>query len=246
MKGRNSPLAVIPARANSSRFPQKVIAKIHSKPMVQYVWDAACRAKRLGSCIVATDDAGIAAVVESFGGKVVITPESIKSGTDRVAYVARESEAAIVLNLQGDEPLLRPESIDALIDCIHENPSYDMATLAVKRESFEDLNNPNIVKVVLSSEGTAIYFSRLPITAGSGGEFLKHVGIYAFRKQALLRFCALPSSRLENVERLEQLRALESGYRIGVRIIENDTIAVDTPEDLAKVESFISDAAQVG
>jgi 3-deoxy-manno-octulosonate cytidylyltransferase (CMP-KDO synthetase) len=250
MKGTNSPLAIIPARANSSRFPQKVTAKIHSKPMVQYVWDAACRARRLGECIVATDDVTVAEVVESFGGRVVLTPEGLKTGTDRVAFVARDSEAEIIVNLQADEPLLKPESIDGLIDCLESTPSFDMATLAVNKDSFEDLNNPNIVKVVTAGEfgvsgnSSALYFSRLPITAGSGGEFLKHIGVYAFRRKALLKFCDLPSSRLEKSERLEQLRALEAGFRIGVHLVSSDTIAVDTPEDLIKVEGFISNASK--
>jgi 3-deoxy-manno-octulosonate cytidylyltransferase (CMP-KDO synthetase) len=241
MKGRTSPLAVIPARANSSRFPNKVIAKINAKPMVQYVWESAGRAKSLNKIIIATDDETIAHVVRQFGGEAVMTPSNLATGTDRVAFVARQhDDAEIIVNLQGDEPLLPPSAIDALVELLSSQPEFDMATLAVRQTSSADLQNPNIVKVVTAYNGAALYFSRSPLAISTEGGFLKHIGIYAFRRSALMRFCALPVSPLEQVERLEQLRALENGFKIAVHEITTDTIAVDIPSDISKVESFLS------
>jgi 3-deoxy-manno-octulosonate cytidylyltransferase (CMP-KDO synthetase) len=230
-------LGVIPARANSSRFPKKILARIHGRPMIQYVWEAAKRARLLDEVIVATDDAEILAEVRSFGGKAVLTPATFSSGTDRVAYAAQESAAEIIVNLQGDEPLLTPEAIDRLIEALEADPGAEMATLAVVKRDPGELRDGNIVKVVPSGDGRALYFSRQPLAASQDGSFFKHVGVYAFRAGALGRFCRLEASALEKAERLEQLRALENGMAIRVVLIAEDTIAVDTPSDIAKVEA---------
>lgn len=231
-------LGVIPARAHSSRFPFKVIANILGKPMIQYVWENAQRCATLSRVVVATDHADIVRVVESFGGKSVMTP-TFESGSDRVAFLARDSSEEIVVNLQADEPLLNPHSIDLLVKALTENPQMDIATLAVCSMSTEALRDPHTVKVVANSRGEALYFSRAALVSQPTGAFLKHIGIYAFRKNSLLKFCQLPPSPLEQSEKLEQLRALENGMRIQVVLVEESSKAVDTPEDLEKVEAIL-------
>ncbi len=238
MEAANTAFAVIPARAHSSRFPFKIIAPILEKPMIQYVWENANQAKTLSSVVIATDNEVIAEVIRGFGGKVVLTPE-LPSGSDRVAFVAKDSNADFIINIQGDEPLLSSQTIDRLVLALRENPLSDLSTLAVKLTDKSQLANPNCVKVVMNKSGEALYFSRAPLQTESDGTFFKHVGIYAYRKNALMKFCKLPQGKLELTEKLEQLRALENGMRIQVVEIENDTIAVDTPEDLKKVESYL-------
>lgn len=228
-----SALGVIPARAASTRFPKKVLARIQNRPIIQHVWEAAKNCPSLNEVWVATGDTEIAEVVEGFGGRVFWTPGEFLSGTDRVAFVASQSDADIVVNLQADEPLIQPSSIDRLVQLLRESPETEMATLAVKIERASELENSNVVKVVFSKTGRALYFSRA--TLGREESF-KHIGIYAYRKEALARFCALAPTPLETSERLEQLRALENDFLIRIGIVENDTIAVDTPEDLVKVQ----------
>lgn len=235
MRKTPSRLGIIPARAESSRFPHKIIARILNKPMIQYVWEAASRSRLLTEVLVATDHPEIRDIVEGFGGKAILTGP-FDSGTDRVASLVRDREADIIVNLQGDEPLIAPETIDELISDLELNPASSLSTLAVRRKDSEGLSDPQIVKVVISRSGEALYFSRQPLACDSEGSFLKHIGIYAFRREALLRFCALPVSALEKAERLEQLRALENGMRIRVVTVNRDTIAVDIPEDIKKVE----------
>jgi 3-deoxy-manno-octulosonate cytidylyltransferase (CMP-KDO synthetase) len=239
MNGELLALGVIPARANSSRFPLKVIAEILGKPMVGYVWDAARSCVLLNDVIVATDDESVRTTLEKRGMKVVMTPPELPTGTDRVAMVARESQAPLIINLQGDEPLLPSAAIGKLVTALRENPDIDMATLAVKKRDPHELANPNVVKVVTGTTGNALYFSRQPLATSPDGEFLKHVGIYAYRREALFRFCELPVSGLEKTEKLEQLRALENGFRIQVVLLEEDTIAVDVPGDIARVEAVM-------
>jgi 3-deoxy-manno-octulosonate cytidylyltransferase (CMP-KDO synthetase) len=205
--------------------------------MIQYVWEAALQARLLDEVVVATDDEEILAVAQGFGAKAVLTPNTFESGTDRVAFVAQESGAGIVVNLQGDEPLLAPSAIDRLVETLESDAAADMATLAVAMRTDAELRDPNVVKVVFSREGRALYFSRQPLAAAPGGAFFKHVGIYAFRTAALRRFCRLPASDLERTERLEQLRALENGMSIRVILMAEDTIAVDAPADIARVEA---------
>ena len=231
------PLGIIPARAGSSRFPRKVIAPISNKPMIQYVWESARACSSLGSVLVATDDGAVAEVARNFGAQTLLTPESLPSGTDRVAFAARGLQAPIVINLQADEPLLTSEAIDSLVACLQSHPRADIATLAVARRSVEELSDPNVVKVVVTRDFEAMYFSRKPLASGPNGFFLKHIGIYAYRREALFRFCDLPVSPLEALEKLEQLRALENGMKIQVVPTECDTIAVDVPQDIEKVEA---------
>lgn len=237
MDSGGSVLGIIPARINSSRFPRKVLANIGGKPMIYHVWNAVSQARQLQSLIVAVDDKMVENAVYGFGGESIMTPTDLASGTDRVAWVAGDRLSDIVVNIQGDEPLIQPQAIDHLVLTLKENPSIDMATLAVKKP-FEphNLNNPNIVKVVTNESGKAIYFSRKPLQCSKEGAFLKHIGIYAYRRMALFRFCNLPPSPLELTEKLEQLRAIENGFHIQVILIEKDTIAVDLPSDLIQVE----------
>ena len=194
------------------------------------------QSRRLAARVVATDSELVAKTVEEFGGRVVMTPNHFQSGTDRVAFVARTSQAEIIINLQADEPLLNPESIDQLVEALESDPAIGLATLAVRKARGPELNDPNVVKVVLSGQGEALYFSREPLRSTPNGDFFKHIGIYAYRRAVLLRFCELPPSALEKTERLEQLRALENGIRIKVVTVAQDTIAVDAPEDIEKVE----------
>lgn len=230
-------LGVIPARANSTRFPKKITARILGKPMIQYVWEAAKQARSLDDVMVATDDSEIFETVIGFGGKAVLTPSTFESGTDRVAFAVADSDAGLIVNLQGDEPLLSPLAIDRLVEFLDASPDLAMATLAVGKHLPSELNDPNIVKVIFARNGRALTFSRQPLRADPDGRFFKHVGIYAFRTAALRTFCALPPSPLERAERLEQLRALENGLPIGVVLLDQDTIAVDVPADIAKVEA---------
>ena len=209
--------------------------------MIQHVWEVARASKRVAQTLVATDDAAIRDVVNEFGGQAVMTSTEFESGSDRVAWVAAELGAgpdSIVINLQGDEPLLAPEALDALVQVLEQNPDAQMATLAVKKSGDEELHNPNVVKVVFGRSGEALYFSRAPLRSGSGF-FFKHIGVYAFRYAALQSFCRLEPSPLEQVERLEQLRALQNGFTIQVIPIAEDTVAVDLPGDIALVEQVL-------
>lgn len=230
-------IAIIPARLESTRFPGKILHPILDRPMVQWVYENVSKAQGLSEVWVATDHAAIQAKVQEFGGKAVLTPKGFESGTDRVAWVAGQraqsgAPADIIVNVQGDEPLLPPTAIERLIAALAENPSWQIATLAVPLEP-EAARSPNVVKVLTSLSGRAIYFSRTPFPTERP---LKHIGIYAFRREALIRFSQLPQSPLERSERLEQLRAMENDMSIGVVTLEEDTIAVDVPEDVAKVE----------
>ena len=238
-------LGVIPARADSSRFPCKVIASIHGKPMIQHVWEAARRARKLDSVVIATDDPEVASVARGFGAEVVLTGTHA-SGTDRVAAVARATSAGLIVNLQGDEPLLDPAWIDALVDVLDRDPACDLATLAVRRVDPSGLADPNIVKLVASGEDQALYFSREPLRMGPGGEWAKHIGIYAFRRALLLRYSGWEPVPLERAERLEQLRALHHGVRIRVVWSDRDTVSVDVPDDIARVERWLAGATPGG
>ena len=208
-------LGVIPARYGAQRFPGKPLALIAGKPLVQRVYEQARKAQRLDRIVIATDDTRIADVVKKFGGEVVMTSPACPSGTDRAAEVARQLDCDRVVNIQGDEPLMRPEMIDQLVDSLAD---YDMATLARLIESAEVLANPNVVKVVFATTGNALYFSRHPIPfvrdIGATAPHFKHLGIYAYRRDFLLKFVQLPPSALEKTEKLEQLRALENGFAI--------------------------------
>lgn len=231
---------VIPARHASTRLPGKPLLKQTGKYLIQHVYERACASRLAKTVVVATDDPRIVAAVDSFGGHVMLTRRDHPSGTDRIAEVARRIDGDILVNLQGDEPLIDPAALDTLIELLRKDPSASMATLATPIHSAEQYHNPNCVKVVLDDGGNALYFSRSPVPFVRDGaadftarpaRFLQHVGIYAYRRSALLTFAAAPPGPLERLEKLEQLRALGLGWRIRVGLIEQPTLGVDTYED---------------
>src|SRR5262245_34752305 len=218
---------VIPARYASKRLPGKPLLRRTGKYLIQHVYERARQSRRAGEVLVATDDPRIVAAVQAFGGDVVLTGRDHASGTDRVAEVARNLEADIIVNLQGDEPLVDPESLDLLPYLLQSDPNADMATLAIPLRSREQWLNPHCVKVVCDKRGRALYFSRSPIPYVRDGEldfyaeppvFLQHLGLYAYRRPVLLRLASSPREPLEQLESLEQLRALALGYRIHVGV----------------------------
>jgi 3-deoxy-manno-octulosonate cytidylyltransferase (CMP-KDO synthetase) len=238
-------LGVIPARFASSRFPGKPLAVIAGKPMIQHVFERASQARYLSALTIATDDDEIAAAALSFGAPVRMTRADHLSGTDRVAEVASADAAELIVNIQGDEPLIDPEAIDAAILSLLDDPTTPMGTLKKRIEVPDEITNPNVVKVVTDFTGRAIYFSRLPIPyvrEEDGSAVLltrfKHVGLYVYRRELLLRYSDLPVGPLETAERLEQLRALENGYRIQVVETDYESLGVDTPADLARVSNL--------
>jgi 3-deoxy-manno-octulosonate cytidylyltransferase (CMP-KDO synthetase) len=242
-------LGVVPARFGSSRFPGKVLAQISSKTMLQHVWERASEARYVTSTIIATDDERVYEVARSFGASVRMTRADHASGTDRVAEVAFAEEASIVVNIQGDEPLIDPAAIDAAILPLVHDSDVVMGTLKKRIENPAEIANPNVVKVVTDLAGDAIYFSRCPIPYhrdSAHGAYFKHIGLYVYRRDFLLRYSALPVGPLEQAEKLEQLRALENGYRIRVIETEYESLGVDTPEDLARVARLFEATAGQG
>jgi 3-deoxy-manno-octulosonate cytidylyltransferase (CMP-KDO synthetase) len=244
-------VGIIPARYASTRLPGKPLSKIHGKTLIEHVHARACAARRLDRVLVATDDERIATVVRGFGGEAVMTSPDHPSGTDRLAEAASTMEAEIVVNIQGDEALLDPAGIDAAVGALLEDPALPMATLSLPLTTGADLLDPSVVKVVTDAAGNALYFSRSPIPRGRGPEgeteavsrglARQHVGLYAYRREALARFAGLPRSPLEETEGLEQLRALHHGMRIRVVAMEGESSpAVDTPEDLERVRALLA------
>jgi 3-deoxy-manno-octulosonate cytidylyltransferase (CMP-KDO synthetase) len=241
--------AVIPARYASTRFPAKALADIMGKPMIQHVYERTAQAQLVSEVLVATDDERIAAAVRGFGGRVEMTLASHETGTDRLAEVAARIDADIIVNVQGDEPLIDPATIDAAIQPLVDDPTIDMGTLMVRIRTLHDFLSPNVVKVVTDNRGNALYFSRSPLPnfrdkwndlkdeSFASGKLtcFKHVGLYVYRRQFLLTFAGLAPTPLEQYEKLEQLRALENGYRIRVIETIHDSIGVDVPADLDKV-----------
>jgi 3-deoxy-manno-octulosonate cytidylyltransferase (CMP-KDO synthetase) len=239
-------VGIIPARYDSKRLPGKPLALIQDRPMIQHVYERAVRAASLQRLVVATDDSRIQKAVARFGGEVLMTSADHKSGTDRVAEAARQlmlSDHTIVVNIQGDEPLLQTEMIDSLVDTLKAKGKVDMATLAHPGADSDDFHDPAVVKVVLDSAGRALYFSRTPIPtpreASSAPQYYKHLGFYGYRNGFLQEFTKLSPGVLERLEKLEQLRALEHGFRISVVIIPYDSMSVDTPEDLVRVRKIM-------
>lgn len=234
-------LGVIPARLGSTRFPEKVLAPIAGKPMIQHVYEMSHKAGIFDKLVVATDNEKVVQVVQSFGGEALLTG-SHRSGSDRANEVAKQFSAEIVVNIQGDEPMVRPEMLRELVLPLNLYPEIQITTLATTLRDDKDLNDPNVVKVVFEIRGDACYFSRSLIPhirdekRSIGIEYFKHLGFYAYRTKALERFCNLPVSKLEQTEQLEQLRALENGMKIRVVVTEWDTIGVDRKEDIQKVE----------
>ncbi|MBU1487366.1 3-deoxy-manno-octulosonate cytidylyltransferase [bacterium] len=233
-------VGIIPARYGSTRFPGKPLALINDKPMIWHTYERALKAKRIDELIVATDDDHIFEVVKNFGAEAVLTFTIFKSGTDRVAAVARDIEADIIVNIQADEPFIDPSSIDKAIEAAAEDPLVLVSTLKCRIKKEEELTDPNVVKVVTNKKGEALYFSRAPIPYcfRENRLYYKHIGLYVFRRDFLFAFTDLPPSALEETEGLEQLRILENGYPIKVVETEYEGIGVDTKEDLEKVEAI--------
>jgi len=245
-------VAVIPARFSSTRFAAKVLAKDTGKFLIQHTYEQACLAKLPEKVIIAADDQKVVAAAETFGAECIMTSVEHKSGTDRIAEAVADLDVDIVINLQADEPEIDPGNIDYLARLLIDNPDYPMATLAAEFQSPEQIVEPNIVKVIItrcvgdtSNEvratsdeiGRAIYFSRFPIPydreksgVGNVQQYLRHLGIYAYRKQFLLKITALPQTPLEKIEKLEQLRAIENGYKILVGKVEHTCDGIDTPQ----------------
>ena len=231
-------LAVVPARFGAQRFPGKPLAMLWGKPMLRHVWERARAAAGIDDLVVATDDARIAAAARDWGATVEMTSPDCASGTDRVAEVARRrAEADIVVNLQGDEPELDAEATAELVRGMREDPGLLMATLAHREADPRSLAAPDVVKVGVDAAGFALYFSRMhPAPGAMDVEALRHIGAYGFRRRLILEFAAWPPGRLEQAERLEQLRALERGVRIRVFASVQPGRGVDTPEQLAQLE----------
>ncbi len=236
-------LAVIPARYDSSRFPGKPLASIRGKSMIRRVYERATAARLTALVVVATDDVRIAREVETFGGKVTMTKATHRSGTERVAEVAANHSCDLVVNIQGDEPLIRPEAIDLAIEPLLRGSDCEVSTLITRMQNKEEMRDPGVVKVVRDLSGRAIYFSRsvIPYSRSGNGIFFKHLGLYVYRRDFLLRYPELPRGKLEMAEDLEQLRILENGYRILAVETEWDAISVDSPEDLARVEERLKE-----
>jgi 3-deoxy-manno-octulosonate cytidylyltransferase (CMP-KDO synthetase) len=249
--------AVIPARYASTRFDGKPLADILGKPMIQHVYEGVRQSKLIDEVIVATDDQRIIETVKSFGGKAVMTSPTHFTGTDRVAEVAKKLKSEIIVNVQGDEPLIKGDIIDNAIRPLLADGTLPLSTLMARVEEVRDWLNPHIVKVVADQEDFALYFSRSPIPFPRDLQIgrlesnpfgtnrplpkrvFKHIGVYVFRRKFLLQFSKMKPTPLEKLEKLEQLRALENGHRIKVVAVDYEPICVDTPEDIQKVEAFL-------
>ena len=234
-------IAVIPARYASSRFPGKLLVKDTGKFLIQHVYERVIVSSVLDEVIIAVDDPRIGQACESFGAKWQMTAKTHPSGTDRIAEVIANLEVQIIVNVQGDEPEIDPAHIDQLVQTLRQDPHAEMATLSASFLPHEDINDPNVVKVVLDQKNHALYFSRCPIpyqrnVAEPAGKSLyqKHIGIYAYRKEALLRFSQYQPTPLEQSERLEQLRALENQMTIAVAQVEHHAVGIDTPQQYAE------------
>jgi 3-deoxy-manno-octulosonate cytidylyltransferase (CMP-KDO synthetase) len=240
-------LVVIPARYASVRFPGKPLAPIAGKPMIQHVVERVRQAARVTQVVVATEDLRIKSTVEAFGGEAVMTRADHRTGTDRVAEVATHVTAEIYINVQGDEPLIDAGTVDALVEAMREDDSIQLATPCTAIAQQNDIMDPNIVKVVRDFESNALYFSRGPIpwvrdsAQTVTARHWKHLGLYGFRRDALLEFPTLPPGELEHLEQLEQLRWLENGFRIRVVETDYDAVSVDVPPDIKRVEKLLGE-----
>jgi 3-deoxy-manno-octulosonate cytidylyltransferase (CMP-KDO synthetase) len=242
-----SVVAIIPARYQSSRLPGKPLADIAGRPMIEHVYRRAASASRVAGVIDATDDHRVADVVRGFGGAAWMTRPDHATGTDRLAEVAAALPCRLIVNLQGDEPLIDPAAIDAAIEPMLADRALDMSTIARPLTDPTDLANPNAVKVVTTRSGRALYFSRAPIPFVRGAarvEPLIHMGLYVYRREVLLRLASLPPTPLEQTESLEQLRALEHGIAIFVARTSHVSTGVDTPEDLERVRQHLLAASR--
>jgi 3-deoxy-manno-octulosonate cytidylyltransferase (CMP-KDO synthetase) len=243
MTAASTSVVIIPARIESQRLPRKLLLRQTGKPLIQHTYEAALQAHMPRAVYVATDSEEIASVVRGFGGNVLMTRRDIRSGTDRVAAAVQElSDVEIVVNVQGDEPEISPETIDGLVDLMESDPSLPMSTIAAPISSWEDFESASCVKVVVNRNGDALYFSRSPIpfprtldraSTAPRPEMLLHLGVYAYRGAFLAELVNLPSSPYEDLESLEQLRVLEAGYKIKVRVVGAAMPGIDTPEEYA-------------
>lgn len=242
-------IGIIPARFASTRLMGKPLADIGGKPLIQHTYESACRSKLLNKIIIAVDDEKVEEVCQSFGAEVVLTNKEFTSGSDRVSYIAKKNKKAeIIVNIQGDEPFIDGKMIDQAIEPLLFDKEVNVSTLAKKIETENELKSPDTVKVVFDYQNYALYFSRLPIpyvrdavaseNVVEKKEFYKHIGLYVFRKDFLLKFTKLEQTDLEKTEKLEQLRLLENGIKIKIVVTELDSIGVDTPEDLEKAREY--------
>jgi len=242
-------IALIPARYGSTRFPGKSLAMIKGKPMIQRVYERARQSRLIARIVVATDDERILRTVTAFGGEAIMTSLGHTTGTDRIAEVAGKLDCSLVVNVQGDEPLIHPEMIDQAVTPLVGDPSIPMSTVCKRIENREEAFDPNVVKVVFDSKGFALYFSRAPIPwdrdRWTGKDpfrdfplsplLYKHIGLYVYRRDFLLQYSKMPQTVLETTEKLEQLRALEAGYRIKTVVTKHESFGVDIPEDLGRI-----------
>lgn len=242
-------VGIIPARYGSTRLPGKPLAQILDKPMIEWVYKSVKKSRLVERIIVATDDRRVYDAVKNFGGEVMMTPEDIQTGSDRIAYIANQlQDAEIIVNIQGDEPFISGAIIDDAVMPLVVDQKLQVSTLVKKITTQDELNNPSVVKVVFDNFSCAIYFSRSPIpyfrdlasiqNALDSGRFYKHIGMYVYRKDFLLHYTKLPQSALEDAEKLEQLRIIENGFDIRVVETEVESIAVDTAEDLYRARTF--------
>ena len=245
----NSTIVIIPARLASQRLPNKVLLDLHGKPMLRRVYEQAQQATTIAAVYIATDSAEIRDLCQQFTDNVIMTRADHPSGTDRLAEAAAGLDATIIINVQGDEPFIDPALIDQLAACLHD-PNVPIASAAFRIRSVADFTDPALVKVVLDKQQRALYFSRSPVpfarhlnlreleTLPDDFRAYGHLGIYAYRKEFLLRYASLPSTYLEQTERLEQLRVLENGYSLRIIEAERPSLGIDTPEDLAKARKL--------
>ena len=235
-------IGVIPARYGSTRFPGKALADIGGKPMIQRVWESSSKSKLINELYVATDDKRIFDAVGRFWGNAVMTSPKHKSGSDRIGEVVKNIKCDIVVNIQGDEPFINPLNIDKAIKPLMQDSKIMVSTLCTRIRKKDEIDNPNVVKVVTDKNGFALYFSRhtIPFNRDNakGVIYYKHIGLYVYRKDYLMRFIKLKPSKLELAEKLEQLRILENGERIKVVLTNIDSVTVDTKEDLSKIRRF--------
>ncbi len=236
-------VGIIPARLRSTRFPGKVLAPILGKPMIWWVWQEVKKTRCFSEVYIATDDKKIFEAVREFGGKPVMTSRKHKSGTDRIAEVAKKIKADIIVNIQGDEPLIKSSMLDKAVEPLIQDSGLEMSTLICRVADKKLLSDSNIVKVAVDKNGYALYFSRAVIPSLARAEgfdyFFKHIGVYVYRKAFLLKYVRMKQSRLERIEKLEQLRVLENGFSIKTVETRFDTVPVDTKEELEKVVEII-------
>ena len=241
-------IGIIPARFASSRLMGKPLADIAGKSMIQRTYESALSSKLLHKVVVAVDHEKVMEVVKGFGGEAVMTPDDLPSGSDRIAYVAKQLKAEIIVNIQGDEPFIQGKMIDQAIEPLLFDKDVDVATLVKKIDKVDDLKSPSVPKVVFDYNNFAMYFSRSPIPFVrdaktnleriNSGDIYKHIGLYVYRKKALLKFTSLEQTDLEKIEKLEQLRMLENGMRIKVVVTEFESFSVDTPKDLEVARKY--------